>query len=164
MVIHFQLTIQKLFMRSFLFISAAITISMSFVQTEIFEKKNPVNTTNILTDTIKKKNVNSKNEQWNVFWKSFTTAIYAKDKNRIAELTSKDFYDGGGGTVQQWLDAEVFINDKKFTAFKNILKTGTRNFKGYDGHPYKATGKNRSGDLFFEYKNDQWLFGGIVGD
>ena len=105
-----------------------------------------------------------KDEKWDIYWKDFTTAIYAKDKKRIAELTSKDFYDGGGGTVEQWLDSEVFLNDKTFTAFKDILKKGVKDFKGYDGNPYKATGKNKSGDLFFEYKNTQWLFGGIVGD
>ncbi|MEP7163054.1 MAG: hypothetical protein ABI741_00090 [Ferruginibacter sp.] len=121
-----------------------------------------------LNDTIKKQNAGikktGKEESWVVFWKAFTAAMNAKDKSRVAALTSKDFYDGGGGTVEAWLDAEVFSSDKRFIDFKNMLKKGVKNFKGYEGHPYKATGKNRSGDLFFEFKNKQWLFGGLVGD
>jgi hypothetical protein len=135
---------------------------VSFQQTAIaFNECIPACTFNKQIPNFKK---GIKDEKWDIFWKDFTTAIYAKDKKRIAELTSKDFYDGGGGTVLEWLDAEVFLNDETFTAFKNILKKGVKDFKGYDGNPYKATGKNKSGDLFFEYKNNQWLFGGIVGD
>ena len=98
------------------------------------------------------------------FWKDFTAAVGAKDKKKIAALTSPQFYDGGGATVEQWLDAEVFASDKTFTHFKNLLKKPVKNFKGFDGNPYKATGKNVPGDLFFEYKKGQWLFGGMVGD
>jgi hypothetical protein len=101
--------------------------------------------------------------KWTIFWKEFTTAIYAKDKNKIATLTSKDFYDGGGGTVIEWLDAEVFRNDQSFKTFKAKLAKGAKSYKGF-GAPYKATGQNKSGDLFFEYKSGNWLFGGLVGD
>ena len=101
---------------------------------------------------------------WNVFWKNFTSDIEGKDTAKIAVLTSGDFYDGGGGTVQQWLQSDVFVNEKTFTRYKNLLKKGATIFKVYEGNPYRATGKNRSGDLFFEYKKGQWLFGGMVGD
>jgi len=102
--------------------------------------------------------------KWNPFWKAFTEAFQAKDKNKIAALTSPQFYDGGGATIEQWLDAEVFANDKTYTHFMALLKKPVNSFKGFDGSPYKATGKNKSGDLFFEYKKGQWLFGGMVGD
>lgn len=105
----------------------------------------------------------SKEEKWNSFWKNFINAVNTKDKKRIAELTSKDFYDGGGGTVHEWLEMEVFFSDKHFSAFKSALLKGAKKFKGL-GDSYKATGKNNSGDLFFEYKNEQWVFGGVVGD
>ena len=147
-------------MRHFNLILITLIIMMSFGQTAIAFNESPA-------CTIKKQipsNKTTTDEKWDIFWKDFTTAIYEKDKKRIAELTSKDFYDGGGGTVQEWLDAEVFLTEETFTAFKNTLKKGVKDFKGYDGNPYKATGKNKSGDLFFEYKNNQWLFGGIVGD
>ncbi|MFT3911674.1 MAG: hypothetical protein QM737_19785 [Ferruginibacter sp.] len=115
-----------------------------------------------LHDTSNKKM--SREEKWTIYWKAFTTAINTKDKKSIAALTSKDFYDGGGGTVEQWLDGEVFVNEKQFNLYKTILKKGAKSFKNEGGGPYKATGKNDSGDLFFEYKNSQWLFGGVVGD
>jgi len=151
-------------MRYFLFILTATIFFTSFGKAEVFYKIEIKNANSILNDTSKKKNLESKDEKWNIFWKSFKTAVNKKDKNRIAELTSKDFNDGGGGTVQQWLDAEVFLNDITFMKFINTVNKGTKYFKGFDGNPYKATGKNKSGDLFFEYKNNQWLFGGLVGD
>jgi hypothetical protein len=105
-----------------------------------------------------------KMEKWVIFWKNFISAIDTKDKVIIAGLTAKDFYDGGGGTVEQWLDSEVFRTDETFADFRNKLRKGVNDFKGFDGKPYKATGRNKSGELFFEYKNNQWLFGGLVGD
>lgn len=101
---------------------------------------------------------------WDFFWKDFITAINAKDTGKIAALTTKDFYDGGGSTIQQWLQSDVYANDKTVAAFNSLLKKGTKNFKGFDGSPYKATGKNKPSDLFFEYKKGKWLFGGLVGD
>jgi hypothetical protein len=51
-------------------------------------------------------------------------------------LTSKDFFDGGGGgTIQEWLDAEVFFNDQHFNDFKKMLKKGVHNFKNEEGCP-----------------------------
>lgn len=120
-------------------------------------------TTDTIAPHLKNKN-NHIEDAWNVFLKNFTAGIDGKDTAKIAALTSGDFYDGGGGTVQQWLQSEVFLNEKTFTRYKNLLKKGAAIFKGSDGTPYRATGKNRSGDLFFEYKKGQWLFGGMVGD
>ncbi len=108
--------------------------------------------------------VNKAAAKWAVFWRNFTAAAYRKDKITIAALTSPEFYDGGGATVTQWLDAEVFSNEKTFQHFKSILKKPVKSFNGFNKNPYKATGKNKPGDLFFEYKNDWWLFGGMVGD
>lgn len=106
---------------------------------------------------------NSKEEKWTIFWKAFTTAANNKDSKKIAELTSKDFYSGGGGTVTEWLESEVFT-DHYYADFKNTLKKGARSFKREGYTAFKATGKGRSGDLFFEYKKGEWLFGGVVGD
>ena len=102
--------------------------------------------------------------KWPVFWKNFTGAINTRDKISIAKLSSPEFYDGGGSTIDQWLDAEVFTNEKNLAHFKATLGRPVKTFKGFDGSPYKATGKNKPGDLFFEYKKGQWLFGGMVGD
>ena len=122
---------------------------------------------NAIADTSKPVKTAAKNNastSWDVFWKDFTIAINTKDTTKIAALTSKDFYDGGGSTIQQWLQSDVYANDKTFAAFNALLKKGVKNFKRFDSSPYKATGKNKSGDLFFEYKKGKWLFGGIVGD
>jgi len=102
--------------------------------------------------------------KWNTFWKAFTEAFQAKDKKRLVALTSPQFYDGGGATIDQWLDGEVFGNEKTYAHFVALLKKPVTSFKGFDSNPYKATGKNKSGDLFFEYRKGQWLFGGMVGD
>ncbi len=109
---------------------------------------------------VKKEN---REEKWMRFWKAFMSAVNNKDIKQITALTSKDFYDGGGGTVKEWLEFEVFFSDQHFSEFKFSLKKGARKFKD-EGENYKATGKNDSGDLFFEYKNEQWYFGGVVGD
>jgi len=102
--------------------------------------------------------------KWVAFWKTFTTAIDTRDTATIARLSSANFYDGGGSTIQQWLQSDVYASDKTLARFKNILQKGVHPFKGFEPGPYKATGKNRSGDYFFEYKKGRWLFGGVVGD
>ncbi|MEO6315918.1 MAG: hypothetical protein ABIU63_16695 [Chitinophagaceae bacterium] len=107
---------------------------------------------------------NTRAARWTVFWNTFNAAINAKDTAAISRSTSGDFYDGGGGTVVQWLQTEVFATEKTLTAFRQKLRKGVKNFKCYEGHPCKATGRNTSGDLFFEYTNGGWLFGGLVGD
>jgi len=107
---------------------------------------------------------NSAENKWAAFWKTFTAAVERHDTATIAGLTSVNFYDGGGSTIQQWLQADVYASDKTLARVKGILQKGVKNFKGFDPGPYKATGKNKSGDLFFEYKKGKWLFGGIVGD
>ncbi len=101
---------------------------------------------------------------WTVFWKTFTAAVDTHDTAAIAQLTSPNFYDGGGSTVQEWLQSDVYASEKKLAAFKDILQKGVNNFKGFEPGPYKATGKNKTGDLFFAYKKGRWLFGGVVGD
>lgn len=102
--------------------------------------------------------------KWTIFWNTFTAAIDARDTAVVAQLTSPNFYDGGGSTIQQWLQSDVYASEKTLTAFKSVLRKGVKNYKGFDPGPYKATGKNTSGDYFFEYKKGQWLFGGVVGD
>ncbi|MEO8770405.1 MAG: hypothetical protein ABI402_09985 [Ferruginibacter sp.] len=107
---------------------------------------------------------NTREEKWTLFWKDFTNAITSKNKKRIAELVSKDFFDGGGSTLEQWLDNDVYFDNKHFNAIKLKLAKGAKSFNSYGYGPYKATGKNNIGDLFFQYKNGNWEFGGLVGD
>ena len=145
----------------FSFISVLI-FSAHTLGSNVLNDKRYLRSVYSVNDTSHKKM--AREEKWTIYWKAFTTAINTKDKKTIAALTSKDFYDGGGGTVEQWLDGEIFVNEKKFNHFKMILNKGTKSFKNEGGGPYKATGKNSSGDLFFEYKNNEWLFGGIAGD
>jgi len=156
-------------MQHFILITVTAMI-LSFFNQEKHAGKQSVsmNSINQWQDTGKKKPVLfkkalSKEGKWNSFWKDFTEAINSKNKSRIIELTAKDFYDGGGGTVDYWMDSDVYSNEKRFNFYKALLKKGAKNFKG-EGLLYKATGKNDAGDLFFEYKNEQWLFGGIVAD
>jgi hypothetical protein len=126
------------------------------------ESKSITNSIQSLNDSSIKKN--TREEKWAIFWKDFTNAILTKNKKRIAELVSKDFFDGGGSTLEQWLDSDVYFDTKHFNAIKLKLAKGVRSFKNEGYGPYKATGKNDIGDLFFQYKNGNWEFGGLVGD
>jgi len=161
MIVKFKNIIRSLLLVFTAFISlTSVGKSRNITQKNSFYSPY-VDTTKKKNSTLKKSN---KEEKWDIFWKEFNSAITTKDKTKIAELTSKEFYDGGGSTIQEWLESEVFASETKLNAFKNILKKGTKNYKGFDNNPYKATGRNKSGDLFFEYKNNKWLFGGVVGD
>ena len=130
---------------------------------ENIEEKIPVITKP--KDTQSKIKSDDKEEKWGFFWESFKEEVYAKDIKQIANLTSKDFFDGGGGyTIQEWLNQVVFTNNDNFIEFKKTLQGGVKDFKKQDGSLYKATGKSESGDLYFEFENGKWVFGGVVGD
>ena len=145
-----------------LFITATIFI-FNFGNAGTYpERKAIANIVAALNDGNIKKN--TREEKWTIFWKDFTTAIITKNKKRVAELVSKDFFDGGGSTLEQWLDSDVYFDSKHFNVIKLKLAKGARSFNNGNYAPYKATGKNDIGDLFFQYKNGSWEFGGIVGD
>ena len=107
----------------------------------------------------------SKEDKWEMFWTNFKSAIENKEKAKVKSLTSNDFFDGGGGsTILEWLESSVYSSNEDFDNFKIVLYSGVKTFRSPDGKAYKATGNGEMGNLYFDYKNGKWLFGGVVGD
>jgi hypothetical protein len=107
----------------------------------------------------------SKEDKWEIFWTNFKSAFENKDKAKIKSLTARDFFDGGGGdTILEWLENRVFSNTTDYDNFLSVLYGGVKEFKNQEGKAYKATGNNEMGDLYFDYFNGKWIFGGVMGD
>lgn len=104
--------------------------------------------------------------KWQEFYENFKIGVANKDKELISVLTSKDFFDGGGGyTLTQWLDSMVFVNDQTLREFKAELNKKILDDTNRDGDLLKTTGNSEHGGyLFFIYEKDKWLFGGVMGD
>ncbi|PQJ10782.1 hypothetical protein CJD36_012495 [Flavipsychrobacter stenotrophus] len=103
--------------------------------------------------------------QWNSFLVDFKDAVNSKNIAKISSLTSPNFSDGGGGeTIKEWLNNLVFVNDTTLQDFKKTLNGKMKNEEWQKGHVGRVTGKGEYGDLYFEYENFQWRFGGVIGD
>ncbi len=105
-------------------------------------------------------------KKWQEFYETFKIAVNNKDKDLIIKLTSKDFFDGGGGyDLPEWLDSMIFVNDQNLMQFKAELNKKILDDTDRDGNLLKTTGDYEYGGyLFFVYENNKWLFGGIMGD
>ncbi len=101
-------------------------------------------------------------QQWDFFWIEFKEAFKKKDKEKINMLTKYFSTNGGDATLYQWLDADAFLNNENFIFYTDLLNKGVKDFN-YAGY-WKATGKSEDGDLYFQYKNGNWFFSGIIGD
>ncbi len=97
-------------------------------------------------------------EQWETFWKEFTTAIDKKDSDKLIQMMSNDFDDGGGGgTAQQWLNSIQQNNSWSYN--QKSVKAGTK--IGSCDIPCRST---KDGYLLFEYRKNQWLWVGLGGE
>jgi hypothetical protein len=89
--------------------------------------------------------------RWGAFWSKFSSAVTNKDRRQFIALTAKDFTDGGGFTIQQWLGSEP----NTWASIRRSVRSGTKKYKGDPGDVMRITKDN---SLIFEYKRGQWLF------
>ncbi len=103
--------------------------------------------------------------EWSVFQANFIDAIRKKDKKKIIALTSKNFSDGGGGeTIEEWLTNIALTDQHTIDFLSRIVAQKLETSVLKDGTIEKVTGKNEQGDLYFDYVNQEWKFGGLIGD
>lgn len=99
--------------------------------------------------------------KFQLFYNKFKTTIANKDIQAIKKMTSRDFFDGGGGlTIEEWLKDIVFPDLKEFNDYLNDKVVDSRTGGDY----LKVIGKMQAGTLFFKYNGLTWLFGGVIGD
>ena len=187
---------QNLFMRHNIFILSIITLLLSCGQNDTKQKELELKEREIAVrekelalkqrDSLNKQNakitesqisndtkteVNSnkektKEEKWEIFWTDFKNSFNAKDKAKIAALTSKEFdcSNCSGSDIYAWLNEIAFFNNGNFNTIKKMLNGRVKNIKSKDFGDCKATGNGGSGEFYFIYKDGKWLFRAIMGD
>lgn len=117
--------------------------------------KAPVNSTPVLVATKTKAD-----KQWNLFWTKFSRAMLAKNRPAIKLMTSKNFFDGGGGqTVSQWMT--MLDQRRAWHLVQNSVRKGAVSHTENDGRIWRVTPDKR---LRFVYEKTGWRFYGVMGD
>jgi len=89
--------------------------------------------------------------RWGPFWSKFSAAVSNKNRKQFIALTAKDFTDGGGFTINDWLGS----GPNTWASIRRSIRSGTKRYKGDPGDIMRIT---RNNSLIFEYKRGQWLF------
>lgn len=109
------------------------------------------------------KNVD-RDESWRSFWRNFKTAFHNKDKQKLVSLCSEDFFSGGSGyTPSEWV-TYIFEHSDRYAIINKAIKNGVNDHTWRDGSKSKVTGNGDMNDLYFDFIDNGWFFGGIVGD
>lgn len=104
-------------------------------------------------------------EKWVAYWSEFVKAINNHDSNTIVRLSSPKFELVGdaGWTIQSWI-TEYLNNKDSYQRIKDAISNGTHDYEYVEDTKERVTGHDRGYNMFFVYKDEQWKFGGIMGD
>jgi hypothetical protein len=106
-----------------------------------------------------------KEKSWSLFWNEFKTAFNTKDKDKLVSLCSDGFFSGGSGDNPSEFFSYLFNEHEGYATTVKTLNKGAHDFTYPDGTKSKVTGVgDEEGDWYFEFKNGNWVFAGVVGD
>jgi hypothetical protein len=93
-------------------------------------------------------------KSWNAFWTKFTQVVKTKNRKAFIALTTKDYKDAGGGTIEDWLSATPW------SELRASVNKGTKKYSFEDGQVWRITGDEY---LLFVFEKGRWRFyGGLV--
>lgn len=99
----------------------------------------------------------TKEQLWDVFWTKFSAAVNQRDKNAMIALSlqTNEFFDGGGGgTAAQWINT---ADEETWKYWQKAVSKGTKVFE-------KSQRITKNDYMYFDFKNGNWCWAGVVGD
>lgn len=99
----------------------------------------------------------TKEQLWDAFWTKFSAAVNQRDKNAMIALSlqTNEFFDGGGGgTAAQWINT---ADEETWKYWQKAITKGTKVFE-------KTQRITKNDYMYFDFKNGNWFWAGVVGD